>query len=70
MDYSDEPVWTKTVSGWLDYGTGSASVWLGASSSATAFFKGSIDELRISQGILQPMQFLRFAKSGLSIVIR
>ena len=70
MDYSDEPVWTKTVSGWLYYGTGSASVWLGASSSATAFFKGSIDELRISQGILQPMQFLRFAKSGLSIAIR
>ena len=70
MDYSDEPVWTKTVSGWFYYGTGSASVWLGASSSATAFFKGSIDELRISQGILQPMQFLRFAKSGLSIAIR
>lgn len=70
MDYSSEPVWTKTVLGSLNYGTGYAGVWLGASSSATAFFKGRIDELRVSQGILKPAQFLRFAKNGLAIVIR
>ena len=70
MDYSSEPVWTKTVLGSLYYGSGYAGVWLGASSSATAFFKGRIDELRVSRGILKPAQFLRFAKNGLAIVIR
>ena len=69
-DYSETAAWTKTVNGGLYYGAGNASVWLGASSSTTAFFKGQIDELRISQGLLTPAQFYRSAKNGMAIVIR
>ena len=69
-DYSETAVWMKTVNGGLYYGAGNASVWLGASSSTTAFFKGQIDELRISQGLLTPAQFYRSAKNGMAIVIR
>ena len=65
-----EPSWTKTVSGWPFYGTGNASVWLGATSSTTSFFKGQLDELCISQGILEPSEFLRSAKNGMAILVR
>ena len=58
-DYEDTPSWTKTKAGRLCYGTGYAPVWIGASSSTTAFFNGQIDELRISRGILAPTEFLR-----------
>ena len=69
-DYSETAVWMKTVNGGLYYGAGNASVWLGASSSTTAFFKGQLDELRISQGILKPSEFLRSAKNGMAILVR
>ena len=69
-DTNGAPSWTKTVSGWLFYGTGNASVWLGATSSTTSFFKGQLDELRISQGILEPSEFLRSAKNGMTILLR
>ena len=46
------------ASGGRRYGAGYAPVWIGASSSTTAFFNGQIDELRISRGILAPSEFL------------
>ena len=69
-DYEATPSWTKTKAGQLCYGAGYASVWLGASSSTTAFFNGQIDELRISRGILTPDEFLRHGKRGLTICIK
>ena len=69
-DYAEDAAWTKTVNGGLYYGAGNASVWLGASSSTTAFFNGQLDELRISQGLLTPQQFYRSAKNGMAIMIR
>jgi hypothetical protein len=69
-DYEATPSWTKTKAGQFCYGAGYASVWVGASSSTTAFFNGQIDELRISRGILTPDEFLRHSKSGLMICIK
>lgn len=69
-DTDGDPTWTTTVSGWPYYGTGHASVWLGATSSTTSFFKGQIDELRISQGLLTPEQFLRPGKNGMVLIFR
>ena len=68
-DYEATPSWTKIKAGRLCYGAGYASVWVGASSSTTAFFNGQIDELRISRGILTPDEFLRHGKKGLVITI-
>ena len=69
-DYEATPSWTRTVSGSLCYGAGYAPVWAGASSSATAFFNGQIDELRISRGILAPTEFLRRGQLPFTLVIR
>lgn len=69
-DYEETPSWTRTVSGRLFYGAGYAPVWIGASSSATAFFDGEIDELRISRGILAPSDFLRRGKLPFILVVR
>lgn len=69
-DTNGDPSWTLTVGGWPFYGTGNASVWLGATSSTTSFFNGLLDELRISQGILEPSEFLRSDKYGLAIIVR
>ena len=69
-DYEATPSWTKTKAGQLCYGAGYASVWVGASSSTTAFFNGQIDELRISRGILTPDEFLRHGKRGLVIYFK
>ncbi|MBQ3287991.1 MAG: hypothetical protein IJH50_01105 [Kiritimatiellae bacterium] len=69
-DYEATPSWTKTKAGRLCYGAGYASVWVGASSSTTAFFNGQIDELRISRAILTPAEFLRLGKRGLTICIK
>ena len=69
-DYETTPSWTKTKAGQLCYGAGYASVWIGASSSTTAFFNGQIDELRISRGILTPDEFLRHGKKGLTICVK
>lgn len=69
-DKSMTPDWTKEVGGELYYGEGYASVWLGASSSKTAFYTGLIDELKISEGVVAPKDFLRFGKNGMSILIR
>lgn len=69
-DYEETPSWKKTVSGRLFYGGGYAPVWIGASSSATAFFDGEIDELRISRGILAPSDFLRRGKLPFILVVR
>ena len=69
-DYEATPSWTRTVSGSLCYGTGYAPVWVGASSSTTAFFNGQIDELRISRGILAPTELLRRGQLPFTLVIR
>ena len=69
-DYEATPSWTRTVSGSLCYGTGYAPVWVGASSSATAFFNGQIDELRISRGILAPTELLRRGQLPFTLVVR
>ena len=69
-DYEATPSWTKTVSGSLCYGSGYAPVWVGASSSTTAFFNGEIDELRISRGVLAPSDFLRRGKLPFILVVR
>ena len=69
-DYEATPSWTTTVVGSLCYGVGYAPVWIGASSSTTAFFNGQIDELRVSRGILTSAEFLRHGKRGLTIYIR
>lgn len=69
-DYEATPSWTRTVSGSLCYGTGYAPVWVGASSSTTAFFNGQIDELRISRGILAPTEFLRRGQLPFTLVVR
>ena len=68
-DYETTPSWTKTKAGRLCYGAGYAAVWVGASSSTTAFFNGQIDELRISRGILTPDEFLRRGKRGIIISV-
>ena len=69
-DYGATPSWTRTVSGSLCYGAGYAPVWIGASSSTTAFFHGEIDELRLSRGILDPAEFLRRGQLPFTLVIR
>ena len=69
-DYEATPSWTKTVSGSFCYGLGYAPIWIGTSSSTTAFFNGQIDELRVSRGILTPDEFLRRGKMGLKILFR
>lgn len=69
-DYETTPSWTKTVPGSLCYGSGYAPVWIGASSSTTAFFNGEIDELRISRGILDPSEFLRRGTLPFVIVVK
>ena len=70
-DYEATPSWTKTVSGkQLCYGAGLADIWIGASSSTTAFFNGEIDELRISRGILTPDEFLRLGSGATMLIIR
>ena len=69
-DYEATPSWTKTVAGkQLCYGAGLADIWIGASSSTTAFFNGEIDELRISRGILAPSEFLRMTGMPATILI-
>lgn len=71
-DYEETPSWTKTTAGQrITYGAGLAEVWIGASSSTTAFFDGRIDELRISRGVLAPSEFLRPGKlHGLMVFLR
>ena len=69
-DYNPTPAWTKTKAGRLCYGEGYAPVWIGASSSTTAFFNGQIDELRISRGILAPTEFLRRGQLPFTLVVR
>lgn len=65
-----KPDWTADREGVLDYGYGKANIWLGASSSTNAFFAGEIDELRISQGLLEPADFLRNTPSGMTLILR
>lgn len=65
-----KPDWTADREGVLDYGYGKANIWLGASSSINAFFAGEIDELRISQGLLEPADFLRNTPSGMTLILR
>ena len=69
-DYEATPSWTRTVPGSLCYGTGYAPVWVGASSSTTAFFNGQIDDLRLSRGILDPSEFLRRGQLPFIMVVR
>lgn len=69
-DYEATPSWSKTVVGSLCYGNGYAPVWVGASSSTTVFFNGQIDELRISRGVLDPVEFLRRGMLPFLILVR
>lgn len=69
-DYETTPSWTRTVSGSFYYGLGYAPVWIGTSSSTTAFFNGQIDELRVSRGILTSDEFLRRGKMGMMLLFR
>ena len=43
---------------------------LGAGDVATAGFTGWLDELRITPGVLSPVQFLRAESFGLMMVVR
>ncbi|MBQ7187917.1 MAG: hypothetical protein IJR99_00725 [Kiritimatiellae bacterium] len=67
-DYEATPSFTKTVNGIL-YGNGHGEIKLGESSSA-AYFSGEVDELRISQGVLDPVEFLRVTAKGTVISVR
>jgi len=70
-DHQAEPAWTKEVpTGRLYYGTSMGEVWLGASSSTTAFFTGRLDELRISKGVLEKEEYLRCSTTGLLLLVR
>lgn len=67
-DYETVPSFTKTVDGSI-YGNGHGNVQMGVSSS-TAYFTGEVDELRISQGVLAPIEFLRVTAKGTVISVR
>lgn len=69
-DKSTTPDWEQEVGGELNYGDGNASIWLGASSSKTAFYTGLFDELKITEGVVAPADFLSFGKNGLAIILR
>ena len=69
-DHAQTPAWSKQTTGRLYYGSAQGEVWLGASSSTTAFFKGRLDEVRISRGVLPPEEFLSYAKRGLVLQVR
>ncbi len=66
-DYGATPAWTKTVAGRLYY-SGDSSVWLGGNT--LACIDGIVDELRISNGVLAPEDFIRSELRGLTIIIR
>ncbi|MDE3274553.1 MAG: LamG domain-containing protein, partial [Verrucomicrobiota bacterium] len=69
-DHAQTPAWSKQTTGRLYYGSAQGEVWLGASSSTTAFFKGRLDEVRISRGVLPPEEFLSYGKCGLVLQVR
>ena len=66
-DYDATPVWTKTVAGRLYY-SGDSSVWLGGNT--LACIGGTVDELRISNGVLAPEDFIRTEFTGVVIIVR
>ncbi len=57
-DYEAQPSWTKTVDGRVFYDTGRAKVILGKSTVTSKSFTGSINELRISDGVLAANELL------------
>lgn len=69
-DHATTPSWTRETTGRIYYGTTQGEVWLGASSSTTAFFCGALDEVRISKGVLPHEEFLKYTSRGMVITIR
>ena len=70
-DYSPTPNWTTTLTGKRIYGKGFGAVWAGAAPTVDKYyFNGQLDEVRISQGVLTPSQFLRKGNVGFMIIIR
>lgn len=69
-DFSEEPSWEKTVPDSINYGWAVGDVWLGASSSTETAFTGLMDEIRISNGVLEPSEFMRYGKRGMMIRFR
>lgn len=67
VDYCANP-WTKTVSAAMDWGDSMGTVYVGRGANETPTFKGWVDEIRISRGVLEPSKFLR-ARSGDGICI-
>lgn len=69
-DHNTTPSWTKTQSGRIYYAAAQGEIWLGASSSETAFFNGTLDEVRISKGVLGCDEFLSYRNIGMAIIVR
>ena len=69
-DFAEEPSWEKTVPDSINYGWAMGDVWLGASSSTETAFTGLMDEIRISNGVLEPSEFMRYGKRGMMIRFR
>ena len=70
-DYSPTPNWTTTLTGKRIYGKGFGAVWAGAAPTEEKYyFNGQLDEVRISQGVLAPSQFLRKGNVGVMIIFR
>lgn len=69
-DHETTPSWTKTQTGRIYYAAAQGEIWLGASSSETAFFNGTLDEVRISKGVLTRDEFLSYRSIGMTIRLR
>lgn len=70
-DYSPTPNWTTTLTGKRIYGKGFGAVWAGAAPTVDKYyFNGQLDEVRISQGVLTPSQFLHRGNVGFMVIVR
>ena len=67
VDYCKDP-WTRTADAAMDWGDSMGAIYVGRGANATPAFKGWIDEIRVSRGVLDSSKFLR-ARSGDGLVI-
>ena len=71
-DYGATPAWSQTLAGSHIFGKGFGAIWAGAApfTSTEPNFDGQLDEVRISNGVLSPSEFLRSKRVGFVIIAR
>ena len=71
-DYGATPAWSQTLAGSRILGKGFGAIWAGAApfTSTEPNFDGQLDEVRISNGVLSPSEFLRSKRVGFVIIAR